>query len=114
MEDGDGGVAMARKEKKGHNDMAHKEKMRICPVCGRPLHKGDLVDAQSVVEENLYDLGGVRIVDSHVRLECDVEHRFDEKGFTLDEPHELAVVVDAVFDESGSCVQFAITEILPG
>ena len=37
-----------------------------CPVCGRPLKKDDLVDVKSVVEENLYDMGGVRIVDSHV------------------------------------------------
>jgi hypothetical protein len=57
-------------------------------------------------------MGGVRIVDSKVRLECDVEHRFDEKGFTLDEPHELVVVVDAAFDGSGDCVLFAITEVV--
>ena len=46
-------------------------------------------------------------------LECDVEHRFDGEGFTLEEPHELVVVCDAVFDGSGSCVQFGIAEVVP-
>ena len=106
---------MSENRDEGHTgQVTDAEDTLVCPVCGRLLKKGDLVDAQSVVEENLYDMGGVRIVDSHVRLECDVEHRFDEKGFTMDEPHELVVVVDAVFDGLGSCVQFAITEVLPG
>ena len=104
---------MDDRKKKEQTGTVVKDDILACPVCGRPLYKGDLVDVESVVEENLYDLGGVRIVDSHVRLECDVEHRFDEKGFTLDEPHELVVVCDAVFDGLGSCVQFAIAEVVP-
>jgi hypothetical protein len=102
-----------RKKEKGHaGTVVTDEDTLDCPVCGRPLQKGDLVDAQSVVEDNLYDMGGVRIVDSHVRLECDVEHRFDEKGFTLDEPHDFVVVINTAFDGSGKCIQFTITEVV--
>lgn len=111
----EGGFDMLdRKKEIGYANSVGERKSRIdCPVCGRPLYKGDLVDVKSVVEDNLYDMGGVRLVDSKVRLECDVEHRFDEEGFTLDEPHELVVVVDAVFDGLGNCVQFAIKEVVP-
>ena len=104
---------MLDSRKTGHDSVGERKRID-CPVCGRPLKKDDLVDVKSVVEENLYDIGGVRIVDSHVRLECDFEHRFDEKGFTLDEPHELVAVVDAAFDERGTCTQFVITSILAG
>jgi hypothetical protein len=108
-------VYMLENTDEGHTNLVdtRREDTLDCPVCGRLLQKGDLADVQSVVEDNLYDLGGVRLVDSHVRLECDVEHRFDEKGFTLDEPHDLVVVVDAAFDESGSCVQFVIIGVVP-
>ncbi len=107
---------MLRKTKQGQadTDQVKDEDTLICPVCGRPLYEDNLVDAQSVVEDNLYDMGGVRIVDCTVHLECDFTHQFDEEGFTLDEPHNLVAVVDAEFDETGECIRFAITEILTG
>lgn len=87
------------------------EKDTICPVCKKLLHKDNLVDMKSIVEDVL-SIDGVRIVGCTVRLECDCKHRFDEEGFTLDEPHKLVAVVTVEFDETGKCVQFAITEIL--
>ena len=86
----------------------------ICPVCGEPLHGDNLVDAKSIVEDNLYYVGGVRIMNSRVPLACDFQHRFDKGGVTLDEPHELVAVVTAEFDGSGACIQFEIVEVLAG
>lgn len=67
-----------------------------CPMGGRSLHKDNLVGAKSVVEDNLYDMGGVRIV-SNVRLECDFEHQFNEEGFTMDDLHKLVMVINTEF-----------------
>lgn len=102
-----------RKKEKGHADtgLFQQKDVKDCPVCGRPLHKDNLVDMKSIVEDVLYDIDGVRLVGCTVRLECDCEHRVDEEGFTLDEPHNLVAVVTVEFDETGNCVQFAITEI---
>ena len=88
------------------------EDMIVCPVCRKPFHEDNLVDMKSVVEDNLYYVGGVRIV-GNTWLYCDFEHRFDEKGVTMNEPHKLVAVVNAEFDGSGKCIQFDIVEVLP-
>jgi hypothetical protein len=90
------------------------DKKVICPVCGNQIHDTNLVDAEGIVDDILYSYGGVLIVDSEVTLLCECEHRYDEDGFTIEEPHKLVAVVDAVFDESGKCTQFDITDIRPG
>ncbi len=92
----------------------HKKERFVCPVCRRPLHKDNLVDVKSVVENNLCYVGGVLIVGRGVQLRCDFEHRFNKKEVSTDDPHKLVAVVDAEFDESGECVQFEIKEILAG
>ncbi|KYK32606.1 MAG: hypothetical protein AYK19_15305 [Theionarchaea archaeon DG-70-1] len=84
----------------------------VCPVCGKLLHKNNLVDAKSIVEDNLYYVGGILIV-SDVWLHCDFEHRYDEDGMTLDEPHNLVAVVKAAFDKKGDCIHFDIMDIRP-
>jgi len=89
----------------GHN-------VRICPVCGRPLHDDNLVDAKSIVEDNLYYVGGVLIV-SDVWLHCNFEHRYTEEGTTMENPHKLIAVVKAAFDKKGKCITFDIVEVHP-
>ncbi len=85
----------------------------VCPVCKMVLHEDNLVDLKSVVEDNLYYVGGVLIVGK-VRLHCEFEHRFDEAEVSTDDPHKLVAVVDAEFDESGKCIHFEIVEVLQG
>ena len=84
-----------------------------CPVCGKPLHKENLIDQKSVIEDNIYYVGGVRIINSCVQLHCDFQHQFNEDGSTMDEPHQLVGVIQAVFDDNGECITFCIKEILP-
>ena len=93
---------------------AHEEKDErvICPVCGMVLHEDNLVDLKSIVEDNLYYVGGVQIVNSRVLLHCDFEHCYDENGFLM-KSHPLVAVVEAVFDMK-ECVHFEIKEILAG
>jgi len=106
-------------EEEGHSNTGedvsqeHEKENFICPVCRRPLNEDNLVDMKSVVEDNLYFVGGVHIV-GYACLHCDFEHQFDEKEVTLNEPHKLVAVVDAEFDGSGECVHFEIKEVLPG
>ena len=94
-------------------DVDKQEVTVICPVCGTRLHKNNLVDKKSIVEDNLYYVGGVRIVNSRVQLHCDFEHQFNIQGFEMDESHPLVAVVEAVFDAK-ECTNFEIVEILPG
>jgi len=84
----------------------------VCPVCGRPLHGNNLVDAKSIVEDNLYYVGGVLIV-SDVWLHCNFEHRYTEEGTTMENPHKLIAVVKAAFDKKGKCITFDIVEVHP-
>ncbi|KYK33006.1 MAG: hypothetical protein AYK18_15205 [Theionarchaea archaeon DG-70] len=122
MKDGEmeGGLTMSKKmEEKGSNtngdsDQDHKNARFVCPVCRKPLHKKNLVDARSIVEDNLYFVGGVRIVDSRVELYCDFQHQFDEEGITMDNPHKLTAIVDVHFDQSGDYIQFEILKISAG
>ncbi|KYK28910.1 MAG: hypothetical protein AYK19_20485 [Theionarchaea archaeon DG-70-1] len=107
-------------EEKGHTDAGkgldreHKGMRFFCPVCKKPLHEDNLVDMKSVVEDNLYYVGGVRIMNFRVPLACDFQHHFDKEEVTIDEPHKLVAVVNAEFDGSGKCVHFDIVEILAG
>jgi len=92
----------------------HEENMRfICPVCRKSLHEDNLVNMKSIVEDNLYYVGGVCIVGD-VQLYCDFEHQFDKEEVTMNEPHKLVAVVNAEFDGSGACIQFKIVEVLAG
>lgn len=105
-------------KEKRHNDADdayhdHEKERIFCPVCGKLLHEDNLVDVKSVVEDNLYYVGGVSIVDCTVHLHCYFEHQFEETETTMDEPHKLMAAVDAEFDRSGVCVQFEIVEVLP-
>ncbi|KYK37909.1 MAG: hypothetical protein AYK18_18135 [Theionarchaea archaeon DG-70] len=108
---------LKKMKEKGHADTGadliegHEKERFVCPVCKKPLHADNLVDMKSIVEDNLYYVGGVRIMNSRVPLACDFQHRFDRGGVTLDEPHELVAVVTAEFDGSGACIQFEIVEV---
>jgi hypothetical protein len=90
------------------------DKKVVCPVCGSQLHEKNLVDKEGIIDDMLYSYEGVLIVDSEVTLLCECEHQYDEEEFPIEEPHKLVAVVDAVFDGSGECTQFEITEIRPG
>jgi len=93
----------------------HEESMKsVCPICEELLNQSNLVDVKSVVDDNLYYLSGVRIVNSQVELHCDFEHRFDEEGFTIEKPHRLVAVIEAAFDGFGRCIQFDIREVCSG
>ena len=112
---------LEKMEEKGHANTGvsldrdqEKDTAFICHVCKKPLHADNLVDMKSIVEDNLYYVGGVRVMNSRVPLACDFQHRFDKGGVTLDEPHELVAVVTAEFDGSGACIQFKIVEVLAG
>ena len=89
----------------------HGEKKFVCPVCGQLLHERNLPDMHSIIYDNLYLQGGVRIGSPRVRLYCDFEHCFDEEGLTMDNPHDLVGVVDAEFDQEGDCTRFSLSEI---
>ena len=109
-----------RMEEEGHTDSGkglpeeHTKERIVCPVCGKVLYEDNLVDVKSIVEDNLYYVGGVLIKNYTVLLHCDFEHCFEERDITIDDPHELIAVVSAEFDGSGECVQFEIVEVLPG
>lgn len=84
-----------------------------CPVCGELLHKKNLPDMESVIYDNLYHEGGVRIGSLRVWLHCDFEHLYDEEGFTIENPHDLVGYVDTAFDQSGECIKFSLSEVCP-
>lgn len=86
----------------------------VCPVCKKVLHSDNLPDRNSVITENILYGGGIRIVDSEVRILCQFKHRYDEKCNSLKEPHELIAVILAQFDNEGRCTSFEIVEILKG
>ncbi len=107
-------------EEEGHTDSdeglpeEHTKEGIVCPVCGKVLYKDNLVDKESIIEDNLYFVGGVLIKNCTILLHCDFEHLFKERDITIDDPHQLVAVVSATFDGSGECVQFEIVEVLPG
>ena len=120
MKDGEIGVIIMcerKMEEKGHADTSIDESQKpekgifVCPVCRTLLPEDDLVDVKSVIEDNLYYVGGIRIVNSQIELQCNFQHRYSEEGFTIDEPHNLVAVVTAAFDESGCCILFEIVDI---
>jgi len=101
----------ARHEKiEGSTIQQKKDVTFVCPVCEKPLHTSNLVDMKSIVEDNLYYVGGVKIVSDTI-LHCDFEHRYDEEGFTLENPHPLVATVKAAFDITGDCIHFTIVDI---
>jgi len=85
----------------------------ICPVCGKPLHEVNLPDQESIIEDSLYYVEGVRIVNSQVQVLCDFVHRFEKEEVTMDQPHDLTGLVNVVFDELGTCIQFNLVEVYP-
>lgn len=89
------------------------EDQLVCPVCKKVLHLKNLPDKESIINDNLYSEGGVRIVDSHVTLRCEFGHWVDEQGNSLDEPHEISSVIVAEFDNKGECALFNIVEVFP-
>jgi hypothetical protein len=97
-----------------HGTSILSDRKVVCPVCGSQLHEINLVDKEGIIDEMLYSYEGLLIVDSEVTLLCECEHQYDEEEFTLKDPHKLVAVVDVVFDGSGKCTQFEITEIRPG
>ncbi|MGD2248924.1 MAG: hypothetical protein PVF58_11010 [Candidatus Methanofastidiosia archaeon] len=84
----------------------------VCPVCKRVLHPDDVPDMARVIEENLYYTGGVLIVDSEVRIQCEFMHRLDEEGNFLDDPHGLIAIIVTLFDGIGKCTSFEIVEVI--
>ena len=95
------------------NETMEENMTFVCPVCGRLLHEKNLPDMESIIYDNLYDQGGVRIGSPKVRLYCDFEHCYDEEGFTMENPHNLVGAVDAEFDQAGDCTTFVLVEIHP-
>jgi uncharacterized radical SAM superfamily Fe-S cluster-containing enzyme len=90
-----------------------EKKSFVCPVCGKLLHEVNLPDMRSIIEDTLYHVDGVRIVNSQIQLYCDFEHRFEKEEQTLDEPHGLTGLVNVVFDELGTCIQFNLVKVYP-
>jgi len=90
-----------------------REKNFVCPVCGKLLHEVNLPDQKSIIEDSLYYVDGVRIVNSQVQLLCDFVHRFEKEEVTLDEPHDLVGLVIVVFDGLGNCIQFNLVKVHP-
>ena len=90
-----------------------EKKSFVCPVCGKLLHEVNLPDKESIIEDSLYHVDGVRIVNSQVQLLCDFVHRFEKEEVTLDKPHDLTGLVIAVFDGLGNCIQFNLVEVYP-
>ena len=90
-----------------------EKKSFVCPVCGNLLHERNLLDMESIIYDNLYHQGGVRIGSPRVWLYCDFEHCYDEEGLTMDNSHDLVGVIDAEFDHAGECTAFDIVEIRP-
>ncbi len=95
------------------DDNPREKKSFVCPVCGKLLHEVNLPDQESIIEDSLYYVDGVRIVNSQVQLLCDFVHRFEKEEVTLDEPHDLTGLVIAVFDGVGNCIQFNLVEVYP-
>ena len=87
------------------------EKKFVCPVCGRLLHKKNLLDMESIIYDNLYHKGRLRICSSRVHLCFDFKHCYNEEGFRMDDSHSLVGVVDAEFDQAGDCTRFVLKEI---
>jgi len=70
-----------------------EKKSLVCPVCGKLLHEVNLPDQESIIEDSLYYVDGVRIVNS--------------------QPHDLTGLVNVVFDGLGTCIQFNLVEVHP-
>ena len=85
----------------------------VCPVCCELLHEKNLPDMESVIYDSLYYARDVCIWNSRVQLYCDFEHRYDEEGVIIEEPHDLAGFIDAGVDFSGECIKFPLSEIHP-
>ena len=97
----------------GGNPVKEHEKERfVCPECRKPIHVNNLVDMKSIVDDNLYYVGGVLIVGK-ARFLCDFQHHYDEEGATVKELHTLVAVIDAEFDQSGRCIRFDTVEVQP-
>ncbi len=93
---------------------AQKEKRFTCPVCGKSLGEDNLPDAESSIQDNLYDCSNKTIIiNSKVTLKHEFPHFRDEDDVALEFPHDLVAVIEAEFDRRGECVSFAIQEILP-
>jgi len=99
---------------KGIDSLSKPKSAFVCPICKTLLTDTNLVDAKSVVQDNLYYVGGVFIADSHVYLYCNFEHRYTEEGNTLENPHPLIAKVKTIFDKKGECICFDILEVHPG
>ena len=96
----------------GNPSREHKKETFVCPECRKLIHVNNFVDMKSIVDDNLYYVGGVLIVGK-ARLLCDFQHRYDEEGATMEEPHILVAVIDAEFDQSGRCIRFDTVEVQP-
>jgi len=114
-EDGNGQIDTDFRDEKEEESGSECENFSdfICPVCGKLLHKVNLPDQESIIEDSLYYVDGVCIVNSQVQLLCDFMHRFEKEGVTLDNPHGLTGLVIAVFDELGNCIQFNLVKVYP-
>lgn len=85
-----------------------------CPVCGKILSE-NLPTTEDVIDNGLYaSVDHVRIVNSHVVLECLFPHYYDEEeDETIENPHEVVIVIETEFDDKGNCTVFEILEIRP-
>jgi len=67
-----------------------------------------------IIDDELYD-GDIRIIDSHVTIQYQFDHYFDEeKNMTMEEPHRLTVLIGAEFDSAGVCTAFTILQVCGG
>ena len=85
----------------------------ICPVCGKLLGKNNLPTMNAVIEEGIfYQNETDRIINSHVTIEHEFAHFYDEeKGLTMNPTHKLLSVIKTEFDSAGNCIIFEILEI---
>lgn len=94
---------------------AQKKKRFVCPVCRKSLDEDNLPDAESSIQDNLYDCSNKTIIiNSKVTLKHEFPHFRDaEDDVALEFSHDLVAVIEAEFDSRGECVSFTILEILP-
>lgn len=93
----------------GSEVLSGQKRMR-CPSCREDIHEVNLPDVRSIVEDTLSWLE-LTIVDSSVCFLIDCEHRYEDVGMTLENPHELTAVIVSEFDSQGGCTCFEVREV---
>jgi hypothetical protein len=86
----------------------------ICPVCGGTLTEQNLPNAECVFKEGIFYCSKDRIISSHVLIEHQFTHFYnEEEDNVMDEPHELVAVIACEFDDSRECTAFTVIRVYP-